>query len=418
MPEAAPHALESAGKEGLTAGRCPHAHGQAETEHTIDPKHEIDPEFRDLVATSREPWQSRPNSSLDVELRADQPAPKRVCFLGVFAKFVDSVPQEVGQVGASVDLHLGDRLVDQVELLCGLHYVDAQAPDRRDVDCGDGVHVQTVGYTGKGSHQLRLDLVTVPIETSEPFDSVRFRARETAATFAIYNAYFLNDQPPQCPFHSRSGGVTLGEIPSIVRLADRVRLLQALEQLRLSLDKAEDLDEARGLALTFLAMVTAATLELGGVRAHHRVQLEAARELDRLDTVPEIYDATRDRVSELARFLEHDPTAINERLMNRAISYVDRRFGEPLTDTVMAQQLGMSTSHFRHLFRSATGQPFHKFLVAVRLEKARVLLVESQMPITTIAQMVGFSGISHFSRSFMTRFDLSPTDMRRGQADD
>ena len=49
-----------------------------------------------------------------------------------------------------------------------------------------------------------------------------------------------------------------------------------------------DLDEARGEALTFLAVVAAATLELGASREMHRALLTAARKLDELDTPTEL----------------------------------------------------------------------------------------------------------------------------------
>ena len=67
--------------------------------------------------------------------------------------------------------------------------------------------------------------------------------------------------------------------------------------------------------------------------------------------------------------------------MDRALTLVDRNFAKDLTDAAVAQQLGLSTSHFRFLFKQATGQPFHKYLVSLRLEKARRMLVEQGLPV-------------------------------------
>lgn len=60
---------------------------------------------------------------------------------------------------------------------------------------------------------------------------------------------------PGCPFHSQTGGIALSEIGGIVRCGDRYRLGKALAQLERSLMLTDDLDEARGEALTFIAMV-------------------------------------------------------------------------------------------------------------------------------------------------------------------
>ena len=92
---------------------------------------------------------------------------------------------------------------------------------------------------------------------------------------------------------------------------------------------------------------------------------------------------------------------------------IDRHFAKDITDATMADKLGLSTSHFRALFRQATGQPFHRYLISVRLEKAKQLLVEQEMAVSDIATAVGFATLSHFSRAFTQRFDVSPSCMRR-----
>ncbi|RYG22738.1 AraC family transcriptional regulator, partial [bacterium] len=199
-----------------------------------------------------------------------------------------------------------------------------------------------------------------------------------------------------------------------VRMGDRVRFDRALDQLAVSLKAASDLDEARGQALTFLSMVTAAMLESGGDRSLHRETLEAARELDTLQSSLDVAEAVRRRSEIVAapRFGEFGGPSAH--LVDRALNLVDRNFAKDLTDASVAQQLGLSTSHFRFLFKQATGQPFHKYLVSLRLEKARRMLVEQGLPVGTVAKAVGFSALSHFSRAFAQRFSVSPTSLRRG----
>jgi AraC-like DNA-binding protein len=176
------------------------------------------------------------------------------------------------------------------------------------------------------------------------------------------------------------------------------------------------LDEARGQALTFLAMVTAAMLEMGGSRAMHRLQLDAAREFDRVSDRDGLAAVARRYVEEVSGDLFPEPQGPSSHLVDRALSIVDRHFARNLSDTAVANQLGLSTSHFRHLFREATGQPFHKYVVAMRLEKARTMLVEEEMAISAVAKAVGFTGLSHFSRAFTQRFSASPSHIRRGAA--
>ena len=217
-----------------------------------------------------------------------------------------------------------------------------------------------------------------------------------------------------CPFHSQTGGVSLSELGGVVRCGDRYRLNQALEQLVKSILRTEELDEARGEALTFIAMVTAATLELGAPRHMHRVQLDAARSLDRAQTHEEIARISTSIVEDVVGRLMDPDLSPSQLLIDRALDYLGRNYHRELNDDLVARELGLSTSHFRHLFKEATGQPFRKYLMSLRLEKARTMLVEGHAPIGEIAVEVGFTGLAHFSRAFAQRFAATPSSMRRG----
>lgn len=220
-------------------------------------------------------------------------------------------------------------------------------------------------------------------------------------------------KPAGCPFHSDSGGISLAEIPGIVRCGDRVRLQKSIEQLGRALQRIEDLDEVKSLALTYVAMVTSATLEMGGDRSLHRIQLQVAREIDQRGNAQLVASAVETAVHDLAQRLmmasEH-PSAL---LIDKALRLIQKRYQEDISDESLAIELGLSTSHFRHLFREATGQPFHKYLVAFRLEQARRLLVDEGLSVSEVAATVGFTGLAHFSRAFTQRFDVSPSNVRR-----
>ncbi|MFQ3669344.1 MAG: AraC family transcriptional regulator, partial [Fimbriimonadaceae bacterium] len=102
-----------------------------------------------------------------------------------------------------------------------------------------------------------------------------------------------------------------------------------------------------------------------------------------------------------------------EALIDRALAIVERNYAKELTDSSVAAQLGLSNSHFRHLFKQTTGQPFHQYLIAVRLEHARQMLLDQDISVSQVASAVGFQGLSHFSRAFTQRFQVSPTRLRR-----
>jgi AraC-like DNA-binding protein len=199
----------------------------------------------------------------------------------------------------------------------------------------------------------------------------------------------------------------------VLRLSDRAKFDLALEQLHQALSTMSNVDEARGQMLTFMAMVTATSLELGGGREMHFRLLDLARELDQTCDLDSLWETFSRHVHEVVETMLPAAPGPRPHLMDRALSLVDRSFAKSITDASLAAELGLSTSHFRYLFKATTGQPFHKYVMAVRLEKARAMLVEQKLPVSVVANAVGFTGLAHFSRAFHARFDMSPSEARR-----
>jgi len=336
-----------------------------------------------------------------------------VHLLGVFAMYAGADSEAPGTLGASVHLVEDGKIVYRQDLVNGRHYSDAFDPEPVDLVLGDGTSRQTVGEIPVGKSRARVDLLSIDLPNGCNADHLRFRDLGTPASFSLFDVFVETARPHGCPFHERGGGIPLSEVGACLRMADRVKFFKAVDQLEQGLMRARDLDEARSQTLTFIAIVTAALLEMGGSRAMHRVQLETARELDRLESVEDIAEAARTRVESLVCHLMKEQEGPSSHLVDRALAIVDRNFAKNLSDATVAAQLGLSTSHFRFLFRQATGQPFHKYLVALRLEKAKAMLVDGQMTVSAVARQVGFQGLSHFSRAFTQRFNISPTSVRR-----
>jgi AraC-like DNA-binding protein len=365
-------------------------------------------------------WQSNGGSSrghparslpftLDVDLSAVAGEISRIHLVGVFALYSAKEDEAAGTLGASVQILEATEPAFRVDLLNGRHYSDAG--DLRPVDRtnGDGTSLLTVGESGAS----RVDLLSIDLPQGIAPRLLRFKDLGSPASFIIFDIFAEYAPTGGCPFSSRGGGIALSEIPSIVRLGDRVKFSKALDQLERSLLTTQELDEARGEALTFLAMVTAATLEMGGSRGMHREQLEAAREFDTIQDLQKLAEAARRRAETISASSFKEQQSPSSYLVDRALALVERNYARDLNDASVADQLGLSTSHFRYLFKEATGQPFHKYLVSLRLEKARQMLVEGDLSVSEVARAVGFAGLSHFSRAFAQRFAVSPTHLRR-----
>ncbi|HEX7871310.1 MAG TPA: AraC family transcriptional regulator [Sphingobium sp.] len=79
----------------------------------------------------------------------------------------------------------------------------------------------------------------------------------------------------------------------------------------------------------------------------------------------------------------------------------------------MATQAGVSPTHFCRIFRKATGVSPHQYVMRARLGRAQELLVQSDMALATIADFLGFTSQSHFTRAFRQLFGEPPSDFRK-----
>ncbi|GDY13199.1 hypothetical protein LBMAG53_20770 [Planctomycetota bacterium] len=73
---------------------------------------------------------------------------------------------------------------------------------------------------------------------------------------------------------------------------------------------------------------------------------------------------------------------------------------------------GLSRSRFHTLFAGAFGMSPMRYLRQRRLERSRQLLVGSDLPVSTIAERVGFADQFHFSHAFKIAFGRSPSTYR------
>ncbi|QKS02041.1 helix-turn-helix transcriptional regulator [Sphingomonas sp. CL5.1] len=86
---------------------------------------------------------------------------------------------------------------------------------------------------------------------------------------------------------------------------------------------------------------------------------------------------------------------------------------DPLDVGTIAELLGVSRSHFIDAFANSTGKTPYQWLILLRVERARELLLSSELPLAEIALACGFYDQSHFNRTFVRTIGTSPGRWRR-----
>jgi transcriptional regulator of acetoin/glycerol metabolism/AraC-like DNA-binding protein len=98
--------------------------------------------------------------------------------------------------------------------------------------------------------------------------------------------------------------------------------------------------------------------------------------------------------------------------MRRVREYVDAHLGASMDLAMLAGIAGVSIHHFARGFKQSAGVTPHHYLVQKRVERARDLLAQTDLPLSEIAYAVGFSDQSHLARHFRQMLGVTPGQFR------
>lgn len=102
------------------------------------------------------------------------------------------------------------------------------------------------------------------------------------------------------------------------------------------------------------------------------------------------------------------------RPLRRVLEHMRANLGANLELATLAAESGYSRAHFLRTFRAATGQTPHRYLMELRLARARDLINTRSMRLIDIALACGFSTHAHLTTTFRSRFGVPPSAHRRG----
>ncbi|MES1021409.1 AraC family transcriptional regulator [Gloeocapsa sp. BRSZ] len=100
------------------------------------------------------------------------------------------------------------------------------------------------------------------------------------------------------------------------------------------------------------------------------------------------------------------------RKLRKVMDYINEHLAEDLPLDEIANQIGMSQSHFFRLFRQSTGLSPHQYRLQQRIDRAKTLLLHSELSIAEIALSVGFCDQSHLARHMRRVLGVSPKQLR------
>lgn len=104
------------------------------------------------------------------------------------------------------------------------------------------------------------------------------------------------------------------------------------------------------------------------------------------------------------------PTRIGVRhpKLAQVIGRMEANLEEPISPSLLAEEVGMSTRQLERLFRRYLNRSPKRYYMEVRLQKARNLLMQTEMSVINVALACGFASPSHFSKCYRAHYQTTP----------
>lgn len=106
---------------------------------------------------------------------------------------------------------------------------------------------------------------------------------------------------------------------------------------------------------------------------------------------------------------------LSHRQLQRIDDYIDEHLDQSIGLDDLAQAVGLSRFHFSRLFSNTLGRSPYQHVIRKRLERARHLLVSSELSVAAVALSAGFSSQAHFSALCRRELGATPRSLRKAR---
>jgi AraC family transcriptional regulator len=106
------------------------------------------------------------------------------------------------------------------------------------------------------------------------------------------------------------------------------------------------------------------------------------------------------------------PVAAPDPRVRRAMEYIEAHLSEVISLDALAGAAAMSRFHFSDVFRRTTGLSPYAYVIARRMEQAKLLLSTTRLPVADVAWRLGYANPAKFARQFRRATGVNPSAWR------
>lgn len=113
------------------------------------------------------------------------------------------------------------------------------------------------------------------------------------------------------------------------------------------------------------------------------------------------------QIDKIVRLTSYDLVCID-----RAIEYIHKRYKERISADQLSVEVNLRKEKLQAGFKKKTGFTLHDYILKVRIDRAKTLLLGSNEPVKFICDLIGFKDESHFIKVFKRHTYTTPAEFR------
>lgn len=103
----------------------------------------------------------------------------------------------------------------------------------------------------------------------------------------------------------------------------------------------------------------------------------------------------------------------NLSVVKKSIAFINERYNQNITLDMVAKHVGLNPAYFSSLFKKEMGINFSNYLMNLKIDNAKLLLKNSNLPLIDVAVELGFDNQSYFSNVFKRITGMTPKQYRQ-----
>ena len=115
----------------------------------------------------------------------------------------------------------------------------------------------------------------------------------------------------------------------------------------------------------------------------------------------------------ITRYVEENKHSQQSHVLEKIHQYLEENYSREISLDTVADVVNLSTSYLSFIFKEISGKSFVDYVNEFRIDQAKILLRETSLNISQIAEKVGYNSSNSFSKVFKKYVGISPGQFRK-----